>query len=110
MCVYLSTKNVKHWPQAHHISPSVYSNQEKAYLLGRRRRMYVYVPAYGLEKAYVCKCVYGPYMEGPNKAYVYEPQKAYTYPRRPMWAPGGLCMYVCMYMSPHMGPKRLMYI
>ena len=54
--------------------------------------MYVYVPAYGLEKAYVCKCVYGPYMEGPNKAYVYEPQKVH--------APEGVCgpqeAYVCI--------------
>ena len=32
MCV-CRHKNVKHWPYAHHISPSVYSNQEKTYLL-----------------------------------------------------------------------------
>ena len=61
--------------------------------------MYVYVPAYGLEKAYVCKCVYGPYMEGPNKAYVYEPQKvpqkAYVGPRRLM----------CVYEPTH-GPQK----
>ena len=59
VCVYVSTKNVKHWPQAHHISPSVYVQQprksvlawqEKAYVcmymcprMGWRRRMYVNV-------------------------------------------------------------------
>ena len=65
----------------------------KAYVcvyVGHRRLTYVYVP-----------------INGPQKAYVCEPQKAYTYPRRRMWAPGGLCMYVCVYVhEPTYGPQK----
>ena len=41
VCVYVSTKNVKHWPQAHHISPSVYVQQPRKSVLAWQEKAYV---------------------------------------------------------------------
>ena len=73
--------------------------------------MYVHMCVWATKGSHMC--MYVP-INGPQKAYVYELQKAYTYPRRRMWAPGGLCMYVCMCVyvhEPTYGPqKSYMYV
>ena len=66
--------------------------------------MYVHMCVWATKGSHMC--MYVP-INGPQKAYVYELQKAYTYPRRRMWAPGGLCMYVCVYVhEPTYGPQK----